>query len=62
MENQLRTKVINIATSLALQDETNRPLDQVIKESLEEACLRVGTSLKELKGQTVKEKSLKEVF
>ncbi|CAM2999863.1 hypothetical protein HAHI6034_11080 [Hathewaya histolytica] len=62
MDNLLRLKVINMATSLALQDKSNRALEVVIKECLEEACIRLGISLKELKEKVVKEKNLTEVF
>ena len=45
-DRELKRRVINLATSLALQDRTTRPYYEVISECIEEACSRLHVNRK----------------
>lgn len=45
-DRELNRRVINLATSLALEDTTKRPYSKVISECLETACSRLHVNRK----------------
>lgn len=45
-DRELKAKVIDLATSLALEDTTKRPYSKVISECIEEACSKLHVNRK----------------